>query len=77
MPNKAIKEGFESLIIATKGGDVFNGIRVSKDARQIVLRDATHDAITVPLDQVRRQKDGGSLMPAGLADTLTEQEFWT
>jgi putative heme-binding domain-containing protein len=75
VPNKAVKEGYESLIVATKKGDVFSGIRVSKDDQQLVLRDATHERIAIPLADIKRQKDGGSLMPAGLADTLTEPEF--
>ena len=29
----------------------------------------------IPADQIKSRKDGGSLMPAGLADPLTHQEF--
>jgi hypothetical protein len=46
-----------------------------RDDQQLVLRDATHDRFVIPVGDIRRQKDGGSLMPIGLADTLTEQEF--
>jgi putative heme-binding domain-containing protein len=75
VPNKSIKENFNSLIVATKKGDVFSGIPVTRDDQQLVLRDATHDRIVIPVGDIRRQKDGGSLMPVGLADTLTEQEL--
>jgi hypothetical protein len=62
-------------VIATKKGEVFSGIKVSQDDRQIVLRDATHDAIAIPTASVRRERAGGSLMPAGLGDALTRGEF--
>jgi putative heme-binding domain-containing protein len=74
-PNKAIKDGYNSLVVATKKGDVFSGLPVMRDDQQLVLRDATHDRIVIPVGDIRRQKDGGSLMPVGLADSLTEQEF--
>jgi putative membrane-bound dehydrogenase-like protein len=74
-PNKAIKDGYQSVVIATKKGDVFSGIKLSQDDKQIVLRDAQHDAIPIPRGEVRKERPGGSLMPAGLADTLTRGEF--
>jgi hypothetical protein len=40
----------------------------------MVVRDAQHENV-IPLDQVRRQREGGSLMPTGLADALTKAEF--
>jgi putative heme-binding domain-containing protein len=73
-PNKAIKDGYQGYTIATRDGDVFSGIKVRQDAKEVVLRDATHD-MTIPLASIKLQKDAGSLMPTGLADTLTHQEF--
>ncbi|HET6247399.1 MAG TPA: PVC-type heme-binding CxxCH protein [Tepidisphaeraceae bacterium] len=73
-PNKAIKDGYQGYTIATKDGDVFSGIKVRQDDKEVVLRDATHD-VTIPLASIKQQKDAGSLMPTGLADTLTHQEF--
>ena len=73
-PNKAIKDGYQGFAIATKDGDVFSGIKIRQDEKEIILRDATHD-MTIPVAFIRQQKDIGSLMPTGLADTLTHQEF--
>jgi putative heme-binding domain-containing protein len=73
-PNKAVKDGYQGYTVATKDGDVFSGIKVRQDDKEIVLRDATHD-VTIPLSSIKQQKDVGSLMPTGLADTLTHQEF--
>lgn len=73
-PNKAIKDGYQGYTIQTKDGDVFSGIKVRQDNNGVTLRDATHD-VTIPVASIARQKDIGSLMPTGLADTLTHQEF--
>ena len=73
-PNKAIKDGYQGWAIATKDGDVFSGIKVRQDGKEILLRDATHD-VTIPVASIKQQKDIGSLMPTGLADMLTHQEF--
>jgi putative heme-binding domain-containing protein len=74
-PNKAIKEGYNSTIVTTKSGDQITGIRVRQDDRELVLKDATHDAIVIPLGDIKSQRDGGSIMPSGLTDSLTHGEF--
>ena len=73
-PNKAVKDGYQGYTIATKDGDVFSGIKVRQNGNVVVLRDATHD-VTIPVASIKQQKDVGSLMPTGLADSLTHQEF--
>jgi putative heme-binding domain-containing protein len=74
-PNKAIKEGYNSTIVTTKSGDQITGIRVRQDAQELVLKDATHDAIVIPMSDIKSQRDGGSIMPSGLTDSLTHGEF--
>jgi putative heme-binding domain-containing protein len=73
-PNKAIKDGYQGYAVATRDGDVFSGIKVRQDDKELVLRDAAHD-MTIPLAAIKQQKEVGSLMPTGLADALTHQEF--
>ena len=74
-PNKAVKEGYHSLLVATDDGRVVSGIKVRQTDTALVLRDADDHEIAVPLDGIEGQKPGGSLMPPGLADTLTHAEF--
>ncbi len=74
-PSKAIKEGFHSLVIETKNGEFFSGIKISESDSELVLRDATGAEIRIPTATIARRDDGGSLMPTGLADTLLENEF--
>ncbi len=73
-PNKAVKDGYQGYTVATKDGEVFSGIKVRQSDKEIVLRDAVHD-VTIPVASIKVQKDVGSLMPTGLADALTHQEF--
>ena len=74
VPGKVIKEGYQTVVVATKGGEVYSGIKVKQDERQIIVRDAQREHV-IPVASVRREKEGGSLMPMGLADALTRQEF--
>src|SRR4051812_33196461 len=74
-PNKALKDGYDSILVTTRDGDVIQGIKVREDAKELVLRDNLRDEITIATADVRSRKPGGSLMPAGLADGLTHQEF--
>jgi putative heme-binding domain-containing protein len=74
-PNKAVKDGFGGVTVVTKDGDSLSGIKVRQDDKDLVLRDATRQEIVIPLASIKQQKDVGSLMPTGLADTLTHQEL--
>jgi putative heme-binding domain-containing protein len=75
LPNKAIKEGYHSLVVTTKKGQIVTGIKVRQTNRDLILRDAEDKEITVPLREIDTQENGGSLMPEGLTDTLTRGEL--
>ncbi|MDQ3440002.1 MAG: HEAT repeat domain-containing protein, partial [Planctomycetota bacterium] len=74
-PNKQIKDGYQATIVATKDGDVHSAIKVSQDDTQIILRDAVQDRIVVPLNRVKSERPGGSIMPTGLTDALQPSDF--
>jgi len=75
VPDAKQKEGFVSMQVLTKSGDILSGVRVRQDARELVLRDAVRDEIVIPADKIELKKEIGSIMPAGLADLLTDAEF--
>jgi putative heme-binding domain-containing protein len=75
LPNKVVKEGFNSLIITTKDGRQITGIVVRHSATELVLRDATHDEIPIAVANIKSSRDGGSIMPSGLTEMLTQNEF--
>jgi putative heme-binding domain-containing protein len=74
-PNKAIKEGYHSLVVATRDGRLFTGIKVRETNTELVLRDAEDKEITIPAQKIEEKSPSGSLMPDGLADTLTRGEL--
>jgi putative heme-binding domain-containing protein len=76
LPDKKSKEGFVSMAVLTKSGDVLSGIRVRETTSELVLRDAIRDEIAIPTKSIEQSKVIGSVMPAGLADLLTDQEFF-
>src|SRR6185295_5829681 len=43
--------------------------------KELVLRDAARDEMIIPLNSIEKKKEIGSIMPAGLADLLTDAEF--
>jgi putative heme-binding domain-containing protein len=74
-PDQAIKEQYNTLMIQTVEGQMFQGIVTDKDEQRIVLKDATGATRVVPVASIEDQKPGGSLMPKGLANLMTRAEF--
>jgi putative heme-binding domain-containing protein len=75
LPNKAVKENYHSLVVATKDGRVLTGIKVRETAGELILRDAEDREIAIPARAIEEKTTGGSLMPEGLADFLTRAEL--
>jgi putative heme-binding domain-containing protein len=76
LPSKAIKENYNALVVETKKGQVFTGIRARETKTELVLRNAEDREITIPVSQIdSRESSKKSLMPEGLADTLTRGEL--
>jgi putative heme-binding domain-containing protein len=74
-PDKAIKENYHSLVVATADGRVVTGLKVREGEGTLVLRDAEGVDQVLPLDDIEDRKQGGSLMPAGQTDALTRAEL--
>ncbi len=75
-PTKEIKEGYEAYEIETKSGDLLTGYRIRSDREQVVLREsAATETLTLRRDQVQTERPAGTLMPAGLVDSLTREEL--
>ena len=74
LPNKRIKESYNSVQVTTKDGEELSGNLVRESAEELILRDATAKEISVPKKNIESRKLGGSLMPGGLLDFITPQE---
>ncbi|MDY3562278.1 c-type cytochrome [Gemmata sp. JC673] len=76
LPHKAIKEGFDVTRVVTVEDKVLQGIKIREANGLLVLRTAEDKEITVPVKDVAEQsKSTKSLMPEGLTDPLTKQDF--
>lgn len=76
LPHKAIKEGFDVTRVVTVEDQVLQGIKVREANGLLVLRTAEDKELTVPVkDVAERGKSTKSLMPEGLTDQLTKQDF--
>lgn len=74
-PNKAVKEGYHSVVVQTDDGKVITGIKVRQTDTDLLLRDVEDREIVVPLKSIEEQSPGTSLMPVGLVDKLTRAEL--
>lgn len=75
-PQREVKEGYASLTISTKNGDEYQGYALDEDATELRLRETLgNEVISVPKSEIQQRKQSGSLMPAGLVDQLSRQEF--
>lgn len=74
-PNDKIKENYHTLIVTTSDGEIFSGVKVRQTDEQLILRDKDDKEIAVPLAVIDEQGPGRSLMPEGMAETLTRAEL--
>jgi putative heme-binding domain-containing protein len=75
LPNKAVKEGYHAMRVVTLDDKVFLGIKVREENGLLILRTAEDKEVTVPVKDIAERAEARSLMPDGLTDTLTKQEF--
>ena len=76
VPSKSIAQGFVANRFALKDGEDVEGFVVQEATDAITIRNiAAQELIIKPADIVKRDKLEKSLMPEGLAATLTMQEL--
>jgi putative heme-binding domain-containing protein len=75
LPSKAIKEGFHAIRVVTADEQVYIGVKVREANGLLVLRTAEDKEVTIPGNDILERADARSLMPEGLTDTLSKQEF--
>ncbi len=73
-PNAKIKEGYHSVLLSTADGREFNGMITRETETEILLRDAANQTVSIPAKSIARRTSVGSLMPAGLLDSLLPEE---
>lgn len=75
-PNASISQGFASVLITTKDGKSHMGFISEESADRIVIRSITGDASTIKTADIATRKElETSMMPPGLANSLSYEEF--
>lgn len=75
-PSAEIREGYETLTVATVDGRVVSGFRIEENDEVLVLRNAEGQTLTIARADLEEQAPGKlSLMPSGLLDKLTDAQI--
>ncbi|MEM6916921.1 MAG: hypothetical protein AAF491_10180, partial [Verrucomicrobiota bacterium] len=75
-PQRQLKEGYLAILVHTKSGDTFTGYRDRENDGILYLRDTvTGEEKAIPRVEISRIENIGSLMPAGLTNSLTREEL--
>jgi len=73
-PNRAVAQGFETVVIETTDGKVFSGIIKKETPDEITLVDANAKLFTVKTADIDSRQKGLSSMPADVTKELTPFE---
>ncbi len=75
-PSKQIVEGYRTSVIVGDDGRIYSGIVKSRNDQHITIIDAAYNSIVVKIASVEHEVETSvSMMPTGLADALSPQEF--
>jgi putative heme-binding domain-containing protein len=76
-PNRNVDQSFRATILALKNGQIVSGLLLREEGEVLVLADATGKEVRVPKASVDdRQMSPLSPMPANLADSIGEDDFF-
>ncbi len=75
-PNASISQGFSTVQISTKGGDNYVGFVTSESANDLTIRNIVGTATDLKKSDIAERKElETSMMPAGLANSLSYEEM--
>ncbi|MFN8347525.1 MAG: c-type cytochrome [Spirosomataceae bacterium] len=75
-PNASISQGFSSVLITAKRNKTYMGFITEESAAKVVLRDITGQVTAIKTsDIVSRKEMDNSMMPSGLVNALSYEEF--
>ena len=74
-PRRQVKEGYTAFTIATADGKVRQGYKVRESANRLEFRDPTSgNVFQVSKNEIDELRTDGSLMPEGLAESLSKND---
>ena len=75
-PNASISQGFATVLITAKGNKSYMGFVSEESASKVVMRNITGEVFTIKTsDILTRKEQETSMMPSGLANALSYEEF--
>ena len=75
-PSAEIREGYEYTIVTTTSGRILTGFVIDQDTQIVTLRVKSGEAVHIKRTEVESiAKVGRSLMPVGLLQDLTDQQY--
>jgi putative heme-binding domain-containing protein len=75
-PNASISQGFATVKVMAKGNKTYTGFITEQTAQKLVVRDIAGNVYTIKAsDVVSRKELKTSMMPTGLANALSYDEF--
>lgn len=74
LPNKQTAKGFESVLVATTGGEVILGVFRSEDDKTLRLMNKDGGILIIPKDEIEDRTAGKSAMPEDLVKHLTKSD---
>jgi putative heme-binding domain-containing protein len=75
-PSQKIFSGYEPVIVATNDGRILTGILKRESPEEIEIQDADAKSIVLKAEEIdERKKSDVSLMPSGLAEGLSKEDF--
>lgn len=75
-PNASISQGFATVLVTTKDGKSVMGFVTAESAERVILRDISGGAHTIMTEDIQKREElETSMMPAGLANALSYEEF--
>src|SRR5262249_40034606 len=76
-PSTAIGYNFRTQVVSLKDGRILNGLAVEDSPQKLVLKRAEGERVAVrPSEIEERSISENSLMPDGLAQTMTDQDLF-
>jgi putative heme-binding domain-containing protein len=75
LPSKVVREGYTTAHVVTLDGKTYSGVVQRESPTELVLRDPLREEIVIPVKQIEEKRVGGSLMPDGLDQLLTDAEL--
>ncbi len=75
LPNAKTAEGFQTVVVTMKNGDIQAGVIKSEDAAQLVLQMPGTPAVTVKKAEIKSRDAAPSGMPPNMGDLLSKREI--